>query len=120
MRTVILSVSAAAVVACSSSRPPEGFDPNAVTLCIENAAVGYGNVVAYVGSMRFNVYPGEETCKDIRGVGADLPIRATTTGGGSLGPLRFAFRLPASSGCWYWRVSTSAALDVMPCDDEEL
>lgn len=119
MRTFAIGIGFAAAVAagCASGGGAGLPDPNAVTFCIENSAVGYGNIVAYVGTARFTVYPNEQVCKDVRPAGADLAIRGGSTSGGAMGPLRFSFRLPSSPGCWHWRVSSAAALDVVPCDE---
>lgn len=115
MRLPYLVPLAAVLAACSGSRQGPSYDPNAVTLCIENEAAGYGNVVAYVSGTRFSVYPGEQVCRDVHGAGG-LSVRASTTSGGSMGPLRFAFQLPSSYSCWHWRVSSSSAVDVVPCE----
>lgn len=114
MRMLLLGGTLVVLAACASR--PQAYDPDAVRMCIENTTVGYGNVVAYASSVRFTVYPGEEVCKQVNPSGAGLPIRAATTSGGAMGPLRFRFNLPAGTYCWHWRVSTSQALDIVSCD----
>lgn len=116
MKRTMLAIALALLAACSS-RGQGGPALGDITLCIDNAAVGYGNFVAYAGSTRFTVYPGEEVCKEVRATGPNVSVRAASSGGGITGPLRFAFQIPSLSDCWYWRVSTSAVLDLTPCDD---
>ena len=116
VRVLLFAVVLLAVVGCASSRGADAYDPNAVRVCIENTAVGYGNVIAYVSSVRFTVYPGEEECKNVRSAGAGLSVRAATSSGGGAGPLRFSFALPGGTYCWHWRVSNSRALDIVSCD----
>jgi hypothetical protein len=117
VRILILAVTLVVLAACASSGGSAAYDPNAVTLCIENTTVGYGNVVAYASTVRFTVYPGEQVCRQVRPTGGGLPIRASTSGGGMTGPLRFSFTLPGSSACWHWRVSSARGLDVVSCDE---
>ena len=124
MRTLVPSLAllptlaALAIAGCGGPGAGGGYDPNAVVLCIQNDAAGYGNVVAYASSVRYTVYPGEEQCRDVRLAGSGIPIRATTTGGGAAGPLRFNFQLPPGTYCWHWRVTSSYAIDVVSCDPE--
>ena len=105
-----------AAAACASGRAPGAYDPNAVRMCIENTTVGYGNVTAMVGSTRFNVYSGEEVCKNVHAMAGGLSVRAATSGGGATGPLRFSFMLPGGTYCWHWRVTTARTLDIVDCD----
>jgi hypothetical protein len=115
VRSYVLVVALLGLAACASSGQA-GYDPNAVRMCIENTTVGYGNVVAMVGSTRFTVYPGEEVCREVRGAVGGLSIRAGTTGGGATGPLRYAFTLPGGTSCWHWRVTSARTLDIVSCD----
>lgn len=88
-------------------------------LCVQNATVGYGNIVARAGLTRFNVMPGQEQCRPVSVTGMAIELRATTTGGGSLGPLSYAERLqPGGSDCWRWRLGNASATsaDLMPCE----
>lgn len=117
MRTVMLGAALVWLAACASSRNVPGYDPLAVRMCVENTTVGYGNVVGYVGNVRFTVYSGEEVCKEVHLSGAGLPVRMATTGGGGTGPLRWGFTLPGDSRCWHWRVTSSRSLDIVSCDD---
>lgn len=116
MRILTLAALVLLLAACGSSRQVEGYDPNAVRMCIENATVGYGNVAAYVESVRFTVYPGEEVCKNVRGGATGLRIRASTSAGGSTGPMRYSFSLPGGTYCWHWRISSARGLDIVSCD----
>lgn len=116
MRKFMFGVVLLAVAGCASSGGADAYDPNAVRMCIENTAVGYGNVIAYVSSVRYTVYPGEEVCKNVRSAGAGLSVRAATSSGGAAGPLRFSFALPGGTYCWHWRVSSGRALDIVSCD----
>ena len=111
-----LSLALLSAAACGPRRTAEGYDPNAVRMCIENETVGYGNVVAQVQTVRFTVYPGEEVCRNVLGTAGGLTIRAQTTAGGSRGPMRFSFVLPGGTYCWHWRVTSAQVLDVVSCD----
>jgi|SRR5690606_2210529 len=116
MRVLLLALLLLLSACASGGR--RGYDPNAVRMCIQNETVGYGNVVAYVNTMRFTVAPGEEECRNVSGSAAGLTIRASTTAGGMGGPLRFAFSLPGGTYCWHWRVTSARTLDVVSCDIE--
>lgn len=115
MRTLALGLLLLLLAACGSARQA-GYDPNAVRMCVENTTVGYGNVVAMIGSTRFTVYPGEEVCRNVHAAAGNLSVRAATTSGGATGRLRYAFTLPGGSSCWHWRVSSAPTLDVVSCD----
>ena len=80
MRVLLLALLLLLSACASGGR--RGYDPNAVRMCIQNETVGYGNVVAYVNTMRFTVAPGEEECRNVSGSAAGLTIRASTTAGG--------------------------------------
>jgi hypothetical protein len=54
-------------------------------LCVQNATVGYGNIVARAGITRFNVMPGQEQCRPVAVTGIALELRAETTGGAPKG-----------------------------------
>lgn len=116
MRLTVLAALLMVLCAACASRGAATYDADAVRMCIENVTAGYGNVVAYVNSTRFTVFPGEEVCRPVRGSPRGLSIRATTTGGGSTGPLRYAFNLPGGVYCWHWRVNNTRALDIVDCD----
>jgi hypothetical protein len=97
-------------------------DPNALTLCVENGAVGYGNVVARAELTRFDVLPGQTVCKRINPAAARLTLTARTTSGGAAGPLAWSIPLPSTApGCWRWRLGSSAAsgLDLTPCPEDQ-
>lgn len=117
MRLLLVGFLLVLATACAS-RAPAAYDPNAVRMCIENTTVGYGNVVAYVNSVRYTVYPGEEVCRAVSATIGGLSVRAETTAGGAMGPLRFAFSLPGGTYCWHWRVTSGRTLDVVSCDVE--
>ena len=116
MRLPLLAVLLMLLCSACGGRAASAYDPNAVRMCIENASVGYGNVVAYVSGVRFTVFPGEEVCRPVRVAGSGLNVRATTTGGGSTGPLRYAFNLPGGVYCWHWRVTNTRGVDIVDCD----
>jgi hypothetical protein len=116
MRPLLLVLALVGAAACASSRGVQGYDPNAVRVCIQNETVGYGNFVAYANNVRFTVYSGEEVCKQVSVPGPGLTMQGASTGGGGLGPLRFRFTLPASSNCWHWRVTNGPTIDVVSCD----
>ena len=91
-------------------------------LCVQNATVGYGNVIARADLVRFDVMPGRQVCKLIAATGASVVLTAESTGGGSNGPLRFATRLNVGGGgCWRWRISdqTASQVDLTPCSDAD-
>lgn len=116
MRLPLLAVLLMILCAACGGRAASAYDPNAVRMCIENASVGYGNVVAYVNSVRFTVFPGEEVCRPVRAAASGLSVRASTTGGGSTGPLRYSFNLPGGVYCWHWRVTNTRGVDIVDCD----
>lgn len=115
MRNLIFTLALLSLIGCASSGGP-GPAGYGMTLCIQNDAIGYGNLVARVGTTRFTVLPGDEECKDVNAVGGGIPVRAATTGGGAGRPLRFAFELPTTmTDCWFWRVSSSQMVEVEEC-----
>ena len=71
-----LSLALLSAAACGPRRSAEGYDPNAVRMCIENETVGYGNVVAQVQTVRFTVYPGADHRRRVAGADAVL-LRAS-------------------------------------------
>lgn len=115
MRILVLCLALAVPIGCSTSRGGRAYDPNAVTLCVENNSIGYGNLIVFAGSTRFTVYPNDQTCRDVRAIGPGLEVRAASTGATAMGPLRFAFQLPGSASCWHWRVTSSQVLDIVEC-----
>ena len=109
------------LVACGRQTGPRAEPGNAMTLCIENATAGYGNVVARVESVRYEVMPGRTECRTVSIASASPRLTAQTTAGGTTGPLRFATTLPSSSGaCWRWRLSgTQSEGALLPCREDE-
>jgi hypothetical protein len=90
-------------------------------LCVQNETVGYGNIVAHAGMVRFDVMPGQQVCKRVPGLGPFIALQATTTGGGATGPISYALRLQVGTGrCWTWRLTElpASAYDVTPCAGE--
>lgn len=101
----------------------ENDNPSAqsVRLCVQNATVGYGNVVAHADIVRFDVMPGRQVCKLVPSSGPSLVLQAVTSGGGAAGPMRYGTRLNAGGGgCWRWRLTDSPAssIDLVPCGDD--
>jgi hypothetical protein len=95
----------------------EGREP--MQLCVRNSTVGYGNVVAHAGLIRFDVMPGQEQCKRIAEISGSLTLTARTTAGGTAGPLSYATELnPGGSRCWRWDLDNTRAsqVDLLPCD----
>lgn len=109
------------LVACGRQTGPRSEPGNAMTLCIENATAGYGNVIARVEATRYEVIPGRTMCRTVTLASASPRITAQTTGGGTTGPLRFAITLPSSTGtCWRWRLSgTQTEGALLPCREGE-
>ncbi len=90
-----------------------------MTLCIENATAGYGNVIAYARAVRFEVMPGRTVCKELKEFASTVPLRASTVGGGAAGRLSFSASVePRHGNCWQWTLSNSRAssFNVLPCD----
>ena len=109
------------LVACARQSGPRPASGNEMTLCIENATAGYGNVVARIESIRYEVLPGRSMCRTLTVAAASPRLTAETTGGGTAGPLRFATTLPSSTGaCWRWRLSgTQSEGALLPCREGE-
>lgn len=108
------------LAACGALRQSGGPAPETLRLCVQNAAEGYGNIVAHAGMVRFDVQPGREVCKPLPGTGPSVQLRAATTGGGSSGPLTYATTLQVGGNyCWRWRLGStrSSAIDLLPCDE---
>ena len=123
MRTVA-AILVASLAGCGSAARGSGDEDHPewepLRLCVQNATVAYGNLVARAGIVRFDVLPGQEVCKRVAIAGASVPLRAVTTGGGSGGPRSYAADLlPGTSTCWVWRLSDSpaSATNLMPCRD---
>ena len=106
----------ALLLAACGPRRTGSMDSNAAELCVQNETVGYGNVVARAGPIRFDVQPGQEVCKRLAGVGSGFTLTARTTGGGAAGPLAFRRELPSPFGCWLWRLDNSRISTLEPCD----
>lgn len=95
---------------------PSG-DP--LRVCVRNGADGYGNLVAHVGSTRYDVMPNEEVCKPILEGPSSIRLTAATIGGGSMGRLTYVTTLYSNgSRCWRWRLDTTQASqsNLVPCD----
>lgn len=115
------------VAACGPFfRPAEGDDDapprERLRLCVENATVAYGNLIARAGQVRFDVMPGQQVCKQVLEGGGYVDLRATTTGGGLSGPRRYQAQMPVGSyRCWLWRLTDSPASagDLGPCREDE-
>lgn len=115
----------AALAACATARQaggPDAEDAGGLRLCVRNATVGYGNLVARAGLVRIDVLPGEEVCRRLTGPGPTFALRAETTGGGAAGRLSYTATLQAGgSSCWRWRLTNQpgSASDLMPCGGED-
>lgn len=119
---------AAVLLLCLTGCGPffrRGDEPPArdrLTLCVQNATIAYGNLVARAGPVRFDVLPGEQVCKPLIGTGPYIQLRAVTTGGGIAGPRRYEERLPITGyDCWLWRLTDSPAssADLGPCPEDD-
>ncbi len=111
-RTLVLL--ALLLSACGRQRPG-AVTPFGLELCVENATVGYGHVIARAGPTRFDVQPGRVVCKRVSATGGTNLV-APTFSGGAAGPLAFRRRLPGTSGCWHWRLENARVSDLYPCD----
>ncbi|HYH78312.1 MAG TPA: hypothetical protein VEX86_00895 [Longimicrobium sp.] len=103
---------------CAAFRRDTPSGSQTTRLCVRNETVGYGNIVAYADIVRFNVMPGQEVCRPVPAAGAQLALRASTSGGGSTGPLTYsAMMQTGTGGCWRWRLtdSRSSSIDLTPC-----
>jgi hypothetical protein len=118
----IAAIAALSLAACGPLARGSGqADEDRLRLCVQNATVGFGNIVARAGLTRFNVMPGEEQCRAVTVTGMAIELRAATTGGGASGPLSYSERLqPGGSSCWRWRLTNARAssVDLTPCGDE--
>ncbi|HEU4885578.1 MAG TPA: hypothetical protein VFT45_25260 [Longimicrobium sp.] len=102
-------------------RRGDGPPRDRLTLCVENATIAYGNLIARAGPVRFDVMPGQQVCKPLIGSGPYIPLRAETTGGGIGGPRRYEERLSIGGyHCWLWRLTDSptSSTDLGPCREE--
>ena len=100
-----------------------GTPENALTLCVENATAGYGNVIARAELTRFDVMPGQTVCKRVSPASVRVVLTAATTSGGAAGPLRYSVDLPSTApGCWRWRLGNSQATqaDLIPCPSDPM
>ena len=118
---VLLCVAACAPRRASSADGPRPDGPpvEPLRLCIRNSTLGYGNVIASAGPVRFTVLPGQEQCRNVNDTGPGLRLAAVTTGGGVQGPLSYATTLrSAATKCWVWNLTNtpSSSLDLEPCD----
>jgi hypothetical protein len=118
MKYVVAALLTLAFAGCASVfHRGEAREPQ--RLCIRNATVGYGNIVAHAGLIRFDVMPGQESCKRIAEISSHLTLVAETTAGGTAGPLHYNAELPGgASRCWRWELANSQAsqANLMPCD----
>jgi hypothetical protein len=109
------------LAACTQARPASS-PANALTLCIQNATAGYGNVVALIERTRYEVRPGQTSCRQIAAAGTSARLSAHTTAGGERGQLQFATTLPSAGvGCYRWRLAgpQSTQGDLLPCEGEQ-
>lgn len=112
--TRLLVVLAIVLLAACGKQRPGSLSPTESELCVANETIGYGNVVARVGTTRFDVQSGRTECKRIN-IAAGTLVQATTTAGGAAGRLAFRARLPGSSGCWLWKLENSGLSSLFPC-----
>jgi hypothetical protein len=124
MRGSLLLVPLIPLLAAGCIHRGGGMDTaNALTVCIENAAAGYGNITAHVELTRYDVMPGQTVCKRVNTASPRARLTAITMGGGAAGPIRYAMELPSSApGCWRWRLGASQAsqTDLVPCPEDPM
>jgi hypothetical protein len=122
MRRSLLLVPIMPLLAAGCFRRGGGMDDaNALTVCIENAAAGYGNIQARVELTRYDIMPGQTVCKRVTVASPRARLTAVTVGGGAAGPIRYDMELPSSApGCWRWRLGSSQASqnDLVPCPSD--
>ena len=111
-----------ALAACSQSRPAS-TPVNAFTLCLQNATAGYGNMVALIERVRYDVRSGQTSCKQVNPATSNARLVAHTigAGGGTNEQLQFATTLPsAGASCYLWRLSTpqNQAGDILQCEGD--
>jgi len=97
--------------------PGGAFGPNDTVVCVQNDLAAYGNVIARVGEVRYDVMPAMTTCRRVNTAAPRLALTARTMGGGAAGPLSFADALPGSGpGCWLWRLGPGQGAAILPID----
>jgi hypothetical protein len=121
MMTRLATAALLLAAACRAGKPgdPANPAPEPVRLCVRNENVAYGNVLAYAGQTRFDVMPGHQVCKVVRGNAMGISLRATTTSGGAHGPRYSRTRLQMNAErCWQWRLTAAPGPsgDLTPCD----
>lgn len=120
MRIVSLLFLVVLIAGCRTANRPVRLPGEGVTLCVENATIGYGDIIARVDQLRLDVGPSQTECRELTNIGGAIPITATTTGGGATGTLSYSATIPSSMpGCWHWRLGNSPASQVAlaPCRD---
>ena len=111
------------LAACSQARP-SSTPQNAFTLCLQNATAGYGNVQALIERVRYDVRPGQTSCKQVNPASTSARLTAHTIGGGGgeSGQVQFATTLPSGgASCYRWRVSAAQnpAGDILLCEGDQ-
>ena len=116
--TLLLAVLFAA---CSQARPTSS-PQNAFTLCLQNATAGYGNVIALIERVRYEVRPGQTSCRQVNPASTSARLVAHTSAGGDRGQLQFATTLPsAGAPCYRWRLADSQnpAGNILQCEGDQ-
>lgn len=124
IRSAVLLMVAVLAGCAATSEEGASFSREPITLCIENATAGYGNVNAKARMTDFEVMSGHTVCKNLNEFGPAIPISARTRGGGAFGSLRFYAQVdPFRGNCWHWRLTNDRQTVPMHCvpepEDEE-
>ncbi len=121
IRTAAVLLFLAVLVGCVTTYDENAATPSpeTLTLCIENATAGYGNVNAKARMTNYEVMSGHTVCKDLNEYGSTVPIVARTRGGGAFGSLRFYAQVdPIRGNCWHWRLTNDRQTIPMHCAPE--
>lgn len=94
-------------------------DPNARTLCVEDASVGFGAVTVRTdGGPTFHPTAGETVCRRVTVLPGGMLLRVTSNGGGMAGPLDVSVLLrTVDDRCTVWVIGTRLETEnsLVPC-----
>ena len=97
--------------------PGATIGPDDLVVCVQNDLAAYGNLIARVEGMRYDVMPGATVCRRVNAASPRLALSARTMGGGAAGPLDFTDALPSTGpGCWLWRLGPGRGSNILSLD----